>query len=565
MPSDEVSEPKLWAPPLPTAVQRIGRYSVVKTLGAGGMANIYLARATGKGGFEKWVAIKRAHAHLANRPNIVTMILNEARLVARFDHENICPILDVDADDYGPYIVMPYMHGESLAELIRTFHKKAVPVPFEQVAHAGACVADGLHYAHNALSDEGTPLNVIHRDISPQNIFLTFQGSVKVLDFGVAKAIGFESATAVGAIKGKYAYMSPEQVQGEVVDRRSDIFSLGVVLWETLACRRLFKRDNELLTADAVVSHRAPLLTSVAPHVPERLAKVVDRALEPDRRNRYQTALELSQSLRTFLAERRTFIGSLEMQSFMKATFPGRGDARDPAWNSTELDQPLLRRTATDVAFDVLIAFDEVSKPDETVRVAPLSRGSEDAPTPAEGIQTMPDQHIDDVYRASDSQETTIPPFLRPRPRSMSEETLRPPSDSLEYLEYLEEQEVLEENTLDPTGASTEDSPALDPELAQTLQLPTLSREVFRSESSPLVLPVWSTLSTAEEKPTKAHPSDSGTQDERSSVSTTAKVPRQRHQHPSGDHRLAQSVLGIAFILLALSIVLWARQCLVPG
>jgi eukaryotic-like serine/threonine-protein kinase len=167
VPSDEINERALWAPPLPGsaggAPEKIGRYTISSTLGHGGMASIFLARATGKGGFEKWVAIKRPHPHLANRPNIVNMILNEARLVARFDHENICPIIDFDADELGPYIVMPYLQGESLDEVIRAHLKIDKSIPIEIVAYLGACVADGLHYAHNARSDEGTPA---HRSTS---------------------------------------------------------------------------------------------------------------------------------------------------------------------------------------------------------------------------------------------------------------------------------------------------------------------------------------------------------------------------------------------------------------
>lgn len=574
MPSEETSEQKLYAPSIPRLIERIGRYSVVKMLGSGGMATIYLARATGKGGFEKWVAIKRPHPHLAMRPNIVTMILNEARLVARLDHENICPIIDVDADEHGPYIVMPYMHGEVLAELIRVYAKidhanpnsRARFIPPELVAHIGACIADGLHYAHNARSDEGSPLNVIHRDISPQNIFLTFQGSVKVLDFGVAKAIGFESGTAVGALKGKYAYMSPEQVKGETIDRRADLFSLGVVLWETLASRRLFRRDNDLLTAEAVAVYRAPLLSELAPHVPERLALVIDRALEPDRRDRYQTALDMSSALRAFLTEQRSFIATHDVQRFMAATFPDRVQSRDPLSRPTDLDHP-NKRTATDDAVEVLIAFDEASKPDETVRMPPVSFTPafrlQSAPTPDAG-STMPDQPLDALFEApaDDSQETTVPP---PKPRSakargLSEETLRPPPSL---------PEELEEQTMDPLDLATErglpiETDPIDSELAATVQLPSMqSSDTIRSQSEPLVVPVWSSGTSEAVEAFHPHPIEVRAPPPAPPVapdSVTAKSPRSRRKDES-ERKLAQGVLGLALILLAVSIVLWARQC----
>ncbi len=506
----------LWAPTIPSVdIPRIGRYTVWNTLGQGGMASIFLARATGKGGFEKWVAIKRPHPHLLNRPAVVTMILNEARLVARFEHENLCPIIDVDEDDAGPYIVMPYLHGEPLAELLRHFARAGNRMPVELCAHIGAMVANGLHYAHEARADDGRLLKVIHRDISPQNVFITFQGSVKVLDFGIAKAIGFDANTAVGLLKGKYAYMAPEQARAEELDRRTDIFALGVVLWETLAGKRLFRRDTELATADAVINHRPPLLSEVARHVPEVLARIIERALQPDRKDRFQTAGEMAQKLRAFLQAQQTFVGSAELARFMADVFPARAAARDPLTSATQ----------TDDALDVLLRFDEIEKPaDETVRMEAISRAADSGKTPVsseppassleaamEGLEQATVREMSNMRGYIDRGEAEDPVAL---PRSISSEQTIPPQAPLE-------------RGLAP-AATLPDQRVL--ESAPTLQLGFPAAQIIEKNAE-----------ITAKKPVLV-------------------APRKQSSRLS-ERRFAQGILGVALILLSIAIVLWAERC----
>ena len=228
--------------------QPFDKYTLIGKLGHGGMAEVNLAVADGKGGFRKLTVIKRLHRHLAMEPGFVEMFLDEARLAARLNHPHCVQTYEVGDHDDNHFLAMEYLDGQGLERLLRISGQLGLSMPVAESARIVADALDGLAYAHELTDFDGTELGVVHRDISPQNIFVTYNGVVKLLDFGIAKAATHIVETKTGVIKGKYAYIAPEQALGQQVDARSDLWSMGVVLWECLTGRRLFKSVNELAT-----------------------------------------------------------------------------------------------------------------------------------------------------------------------------------------------------------------------------------------------------------------------------------------------------------------------------
>jgi len=282
---------------LPT---RIGRYRVLCELGHGGMAVLYLARAVGPAGFERLFAIKTIHEQLTRDRSFIDMFLDEARLAARIHHPNAVAVYDVGEDDGIYYLAMDYVNGETLAHTIARAWKQKPPFPVELAVHVAESVCEALHAAHELTDAKGDPLGVVHRDVSPQNIMIGYDGIARIMDFGVAKATDRSAHTRIGAQKGKVAYMAPEQIRGEAIDRRLDIFALGVVLWETLCGKRLFKASNDFATAERVKECRVPPIETYRKDVPEALIAIVDRCLSRDPTDRFPTARDLSHELHEF-------------------------------------------------------------------------------------------------------------------------------------------------------------------------------------------------------------------------------------------------------------------------
>jgi serine/threonine-protein kinase len=279
--------------PAPAVPARLGRYQLVGRLATGGMGEIHLARLDGDGGFEKLVVVKRLLPELVASPQYVAMFLDEARLVARLSHPNICEVFEVGRDGHEYFLAMPYLEGVSLADLLGRPRDHDRPRHLRFVAGLVAQAAEGLHHAHELRGKDGEPLGLVHRDVSPSNLFATTAGVVKVLDFGIAKVRGATARTEVGTIKGKYAYMSPEQVRGDDLDRRSDVFALGIVLFELVTHQRLFKRPSDYLSAKGILEEAIPRADAVDPAVPRPLADAIARALERERDARFATAREL--------------------------------------------------------------------------------------------------------------------------------------------------------------------------------------------------------------------------------------------------------------------------------
>src|SRR5450432_998169 len=300
--------------------RRIGRYQLIGRLAKGGMAEAYLGVCGELPGLHSLVVVKRILPHLSSNEQFVRMFFDEARIGTLLDHPNVVRIIEVGRDRDGYFLAMEPVQGKPLSALLRKAAHRKSPLGHAEAAFIVGQAADGLGYAHGLEDVEGHPLNVVHRDISPQNILVSFEGAVKVIDFGIASALGRITETIPGDLKGKIEYMSPEQASGAVADRRSDIFALGVVLWEALCGRRLFRRETELATMRAIVDKPIPRPPRAA-LVPPALERIVMRALEKEPKDRFQDAREMS-----LLLQQHAFASGgfnlVQLAARMKSLFP---------------------------------------------------------------------------------------------------------------------------------------------------------------------------------------------------------------------------------------------------
>jgi serine/threonine-protein kinase len=280
--------------PRPASARLIGRYLLFGELASGGMATVHFGRLNGPAGFARTVAIKKLHPQYAKDPDFVSMFLDEARLAARIQHPNVVPTLDVVATDGEIFLVMEYVQGESLARLLRSVRSMMTPADTHVIATVMAGVLHGLHAAHEAKNEQGEPLGIVHRDVSPQNVLVGVDGVARVLDFGVAKAVGRLQTTREGQIKGKLSYMAPEQLHGAVVTRQTDVYAAAVVTWEALTGKRLFQEDNEAAIVTSILQRTVIPPSEIASHVPLAFDRVVMRGLERDPSRRYGSAREMA-------------------------------------------------------------------------------------------------------------------------------------------------------------------------------------------------------------------------------------------------------------------------------
>jgi serine/threonine-protein kinase len=276
---------------------RVGRYEVHEPIASGGMAVVHLGRIVGPVGFSRTVAIKRLHPHLATDPEFVTMFLDEARLAARVQHPNVVATLDVVASHGQLFLVMDFVLGAPLSQLMRAARDRGLEPPAAVVSAIVAGALYGLHAAHEARDQRGESLGIVHRDVSPQNLLVGIDGVTRVVDFGVAKAATRDQSTREGQLKGKLAYMAPEQILRKPVDRRADVYAAGVVLWETIALRRLFTADDEGAVIAAVLEGHVPTLSDLRHDLPPDIDGIVARALSADPGVRFPTAQDFAAAL----------------------------------------------------------------------------------------------------------------------------------------------------------------------------------------------------------------------------------------------------------------------------
>jgi eukaryotic-like serine/threonine-protein kinase len=277
--------------------RQVGRYAIFDEIASGGMATVYLGRLSGSGGFARTVAIKRLHAQFAKDPEFVAMFLDEARLAARIRHPNVVPTLDVVASSGEVFLVMEYVQGEALGRLVRRLTSRGERVPVPMVLRILSDALQGLHAAHEARDERGLALQIVHRDVTPQNILVGVDGVARLLDFGVAKAAGRAQTTREGQIKGKLAYMAPEQLMGMGVTRETDLYAASVVLWELLAGRRLFSGGSEVDVVAQVLRREIARPSTIVPDVPKVLDDLVMKGLASKAEDRFASAREMCVAL----------------------------------------------------------------------------------------------------------------------------------------------------------------------------------------------------------------------------------------------------------------------------
>jgi serine/threonine-protein kinase len=310
-------------------VVRFGRYELIGELASGGMGVVYLARLAGEAGFQRLFAVKVMHEHLAKEREFVEMLLDEARVASRLHHANVVPIVDLGVQDERHFLVMDYVEGCSLAQLCRRHRRER---PSRLMVPILLDVLEGLHSAHTLVDDEDQPLHLVHRDMSAQNVMVGVDGSARVIDFGIAKAEARISSTRPGVLKGKLAYMAPEQLMdSSATDARSDVFSVGVMLWTTLTGTRLFQADTESATLANVLQKEVPLPSTVGFAPPACYDAICLRALERDPAKRYATAAEMASALRKAAIEHDSLGSRSEIAAFVKNTFRNEFAARRDA------------------------------------------------------------------------------------------------------------------------------------------------------------------------------------------------------------------------------------------
>ncbi len=380
------------AAPLP---ERIGQYTILCQLDQGGMATLFLGRAAGLGGFERLFAIKLIHEHLSREKRFVDMFLDEARLAARIVHPNVVSVYEVGLDRGRHFIAMDYINGETLSLALQHTWGQKQPFPLGLAVYLAGQAAEGLHAAHELKGVDGQPLGVVHRDVAPSNLMLGYDGILRVMDFGVAKARDQVTHTRPGTIKGTLAYMAPEHVRSRVLDRRADVWSLGVVLWETLVGKRLFKGRNDVETSERLLRRKVLPPSDLRPEVPAVLDGIVRRALDRDPDRRYPTAREFGEALQEYLATARVRIGPSDVEAFMQTTFEERFSWRQeiqqraPTATAKEFRayEGLIENPTSDseVEIDLLAEeameeiFEEPEEPKETPHAPDESVASDDA------------------------------------------------------------------------------------------------------------------------------------------------------------------------------------------
>ncbi len=364
-----------------------GRYALCGEIASGGMATVHLARQIGAAGFARIVAVKRLHERYSRDPDFVAMFLDEARIVARIRHPNVVQTVDVVAEDGELFLVMEYVHGESLLRLAGMAKKKSMPLPAPVIAALLASALHGLHEAHEACGESGEPLGIVHRDVSPHNILVGTDGAGRVLDFGVARASQRIQTTHAGQLKGKLSYMAPEQVTNALVDRRTDVYAAAVCLWEALAGTKLFQGDSEAAIVNQILLEPMRPPTNVNRPIPPELAIVVMRGLERDPNQRFATAREMALAI-----ERATPLASQVEVGAIVRQLCARG---------------LSQRAGLIAAVEKQASSSNLEHAVESLRTLAARRGSGSGP-----VQTIPPPH-DPGSGPPAGRGASFPPFTR--------------------------------------------------------------------------------------------------------------------------------------------------------
>jgi serine/threonine protein kinase len=393
------SEPMRGARDLPNMIGRkVGRYEVIRHLASGGMAELYIARQQAMGGFEKPVVLKLLQPRYAEKASVVTMFLDEARLAAKLNHPSIVHVYDVAEAGGMKYIAMEYIQGETVAEIVTRGLATNNYLPLEHAVHIVAQTAAGLAYAHERREPDGRILRIVHRDVSPTNVLVSYEGQTKIVDFGIARAQD-ELREEAGILPGKASYMSPEQIRGEGADYRSDVFALGIILYELTLCQRLYRgAPDEVMRR--IVDETITPPTALRRDYPPALELIVMRALEKRPEDRFQSAETMRHELEEFLDDSGLRTGNRRVSLYMNELFPSHAGAAETAAAAEPEQLDFDRRAPLSMRME---AADEA----ELARAArPAPRSSVTAPATQ--------------APAAAPTETPVVPAATPEPRSMS-------------------------------------------------------------------------------------------------------------------------------------------------
>jgi len=356
--------------------RRFGKYTLLRVLAKGGMAELFLAIQKSVAGFEKLIVIKRILPSMNQDKAFIDMLLHEARIAATLSHPNIVQIFDVGQAEGLYFIAMEHVHGEDIRSVVRGMKVKGVPeFPLEHALAIAMGMCAGLSYAHEKRDLDGTELNIVHRDISPQNVVITFSGDVKIVDFGIAKSdTKMHTETRSGKLKGKVPYMSPEQARGEPIDARSDIFATGVMLFELTTGKRLFKGSSEFETLKLICEREYPKPSQVRPGYPPELERIVMKALMKDKSERYQSTREMQSDVEAFARNNRIAVSNIALSQFMQMLFEDKLQSqKEELLQGKQLADIIEQQNPTDSSVDMSQAL--LSTPAATHTLPGTTRG----------------------------------------------------------------------------------------------------------------------------------------------------------------------------------------------
>jgi len=319
------------------------RYRVVDRLASGGMAEVFVAESAGIEGFKKTVAIKRVLPHLSEKKRFIAMFLDEARLSAHLSHSNVVQVFDIGVGDNTYFIVMEFVKGADLKQVIKHVREQKKTFPIEAALYICAKMCEGLAYAHELKNELGESLNIVHRDISPPNVLISSHGEIKIVDFGLAKASTQLEKSEAGIIKGKFSYLSPEAAHGNEVDARADIFAIGIMLWEMLAGRRLFQGKTDYETVKQVQQAEVPPIAQLHPVADDHLESILRRALARDRKDRYATARALGTDLTRYLYKLGKPVGAFDVAELVRGSMTTK--SRKEAGEGVSIIDKLIQET----------------------------------------------------------------------------------------------------------------------------------------------------------------------------------------------------------------------------
>lgn len=351
-----------------------GKYYLLDRINVGGMAEVFKAKAYGVEGFEKLVAIKRILPNIAEDEEFITMFIDEAKIAVQLNHANIAQIFDLGKIEDTYFIALEYVYGKDLRAIFERLRKRGEIMPIPAACYIITQVCEGLDYAHHKKDSMGRDLNIVHRDVSPQNILIAYEGDVKVIDFGIAKAANKASKTQAGILKGKFGYMSPEQVRGLPLDRRSDIFSLGIIFYEILTGERLFVGESDFSTLEKVRNVEIMPPTAYNRNIPESLEKIILKSLAKDADDRYQYASEMAEDIQRFMISQGVLFTRKDLGGFMKTLFAD-DIARDNAQDESKKQEPKSSS----------LPQMGIPPPQPAQKAKPISKSSPQPPPPLSG------------------------------------------------------------------------------------------------------------------------------------------------------------------------------------